>query len=82
MLKNEALTDEQFGKLELVLAFHDRLPTQAMRETLLVLIEEEPFLARAEFDRRLNQFAAQAKAAMAPFQAGQYAAYASSEKVH
>lgn len=82
LVRNTNLTDEEVGKLELILAFHDRLPTEAMRQALLILIEDEPFLARTEFDRRLDQFAAQAKAAMTPFQAGEYAAYIASAQVH
>jgi hypothetical protein len=82
LLKNETLTDEEVGKLNLVLAFHARLPTEEMRQQLLVLMEEGRCMAPGEFDLRLDQFAAQAKAAMAPFHTGEHAAYALSAKVH
>lgn len=82
LLKNEALTDEEVRKLSLVLAFHDRLPTEAMQEQLLILMEEGSFMEPGEFDLRLSQFAAQAKAAMAPFQTGEHATVAAPSKLH
>lgn len=82
LLRNRGFTEDEADKLKIVLAFYERLPSEAMKQELLLLIEHQPFMAPGEFDSRLDDFAARVKKADAFAQAGFVLSGAVSQKVH
>lgn len=82
LLRNRGFTEDEADKLKIVLAFYERLPSEAMKQELLLLIEHQPFMALSEFDSRLDDFAARVKKADAFAQAGSMLSGAVSQKFH
>jgi hypothetical protein len=82
LLRGEGLSEDEIEKLKIVLAFYDRLPSEAMKEELLMLIERQPFMLPGEFDLRLDDFAARVKATTDPAQIVAYLAYSAFANMH
>lgn len=82
LLRDQGLTEDGSEKLKIVLAFYERLPSEAMKQELLLLIEHQPFMPPGEFDARLDDFAARVKTAAAFAQVGSLLAGAVSSRVH
>jgi hypothetical protein len=82
LLRDEGLSEDEIEKLKIVLAFYDRLPSEAMKEELLILMERQPFMLPGEFDLRLDDFAARVKATTGPAQINAYLAYSTVKKMH
>ena len=82
LLRHHGFTEEGSEKLKIVLAFYERLPSEAMKQELLLLIENQPFMQPGEFDTRLDAFAARVKTADAFAQVGALLAGAVSTRVH
>lgn len=76
----EGRSEDEVEKLRIVLAFYERLPSEAMKEELLSLMEGEPFMTHDEFNLRLDTFVSRVKAA--PPQENTFFAYAGSERLH
>ncbi|MBK4739225.1 hypothetical protein [Noviherbaspirillum pedocola] len=76
----EGRSEDEIEKLRIVLAFYERLPSEAMKEELLSLMEGQPSMAPAEFDLRLDTFVSKVKAA--PSQENIFSAYAGSARLH
>jgi hypothetical protein len=60
-LLRQDLSEVEIEKLKIVLAFYERIPCELLKDELLVLMETQPLLAPAEFDRRLDAFAKQVR---------------------
>jgi hypothetical protein len=82
LLRIDGLSENAIEKLKIVLAFYDRLPSEAMKEELLILMERQPLMLPGEFDLRLDDFAARVKAAPTPSQMNVYLAYSHLAKMH
>lgn len=82
LLKAEGLSEDDIEKLKIVLAFYDRLPSDAMKEELLMLMETQPLMVPGEFDCRLDDFALRVKIAAIPGQVSAYLACANFAKIH
>jgi hypothetical protein len=82
LLQDEKMSDGKLEKLKIIMTFHDRLPTQALQEELVTLMEHQPFMVPGEFELRLDQFAAKVKAVTVPAQVSAYLAYATLAQVH
>jgi hypothetical protein len=82
LLRNRGFTEDETEKLEIVLAFYERLPSAAMKQELLLLIEHQPFMSPGEFDSRLDDFAARIKTPDAFAQVGAFVAGAFSSRMH
>lgn len=63
LLQNGGLSDHEIEKLNIVLAFYERLPTEGMKRELLQLTENQPTMLPNEFDKRLDDFAVRVKSA-------------------
>lgn len=57
VFKNKRLLPEEMEKLKIVIAFYHSLPTQAMKDELLRLIERQPSMLHREFETCLDDFA-------------------------
>ena len=66
LLRDEGLSEEQIDKLDIVLAFYERLPCELMKQELLMLMERQPSMLPREFDFRLDDFAARVKGSTGP----------------
>ena len=62
LLQEEGMSKEQLAKLQIILNFYDRLPSEKLKEELLTLMEKQRAMAPGEFDLRLQDFAERAKA--------------------
>jgi hypothetical protein len=82
LLRNRGFTNDETEKLKIVLAFYERLPSEAMRQELLLLIEYQPFMSPGEFDARLDDFAARIKTPNAFAQTASFMAGAASSRMH
>jgi hypothetical protein len=82
LLRAEGLSDDKIEKLKIVLAFYDRLPSDALKEELLALMEGQPSMPTGEFDRLLDNFAARVKAATPLPQMCTDLAYQMSARLH
>jgi hypothetical protein len=82
LLRDEGLSEEQIEKLEIVLAFYERLPSEPMKQELLMLMERQPLMLPGEFDLRLDNFAARVKAITGPSQMSAYIASFTNGKIH
>jgi hypothetical protein len=82
LLRDEGLSEEQIEKLEIVLTFYERLPSESMKQELLMLIEKQPLMLAGEFDFRLDNFAARMKATADPSQMSAYIASFTNGKMH
>lgn len=82
LLRDEGLSQEQIEKLEIVLAFYERLPSESMKQELLILMEKQPSMLPGEFNFRLDNFAARVKATIGLSQTSGYIASSTSGKMH
>lgn len=82
LLRAEGLSENDIEKLKIVLAFYDRLPSDAMKEELLMLMEAQPLMMPDEFDRRLDDFALRVKMVAVPSQISAYLACTNFAKIH
>lgn len=82
LFRNRGFTEDETEKLKIVLAFYERLPSEAMKQELLLLIEHQPFMSSGDFDSRLDDFAARVKTAEPFAQVGSFLAGAVSSRVH
>ena len=82
LLRDDGLSEGQLEKLEIVLAFYERLPSELMKQDLLMLMERQPFMMPEEFDFRLDNFAARVRAITGPSQLSAYAASFTNGKIH
>lgn len=82
LLRDQGLTKDGSEKLKIVLAFYERLPSKAMKQELLLLIEHQPLMSPGEFDSQLDDFAARVKTADAFAQVGSLLPGAVSLRVH
>lgn len=82
LLRDEGLSEEQIEKLEIVLAFYERLPSESMKQELLMLMERQPLMLPGEFDFRLDNFSARVKATTGPFQISEYSASFTTRTMH
>lgn len=82
LLRDEGLSEEQIEKLEIVLAFYERLPSEPMKQELLMLMERQPLMLPREFDFRLDNFAARVKASTGLSQTSAYIASFTNGKIH
>ena len=82
LLRDRGLTREEIEKLNIVLAFYERLPTDELKQALLALMENQPFMVPSEFDLRLDDFAARVKTAAAYAQVSAYLASAALPRMH
>jgi hypothetical protein len=82
LLRDEGLSQEQIEKLKIVLAFYERLPSESMKQELLILMEKQPSMLLGEFDFRLDNFAARAKATTDPSQVSAYIGSFTNGKMH
>jgi len=63
-LRNSGTSDDEIRKLKIIIAFHDRLPTDELKTELLSLMRDQPSMAAGEFERRLQDFHERAQAAL------------------
>jgi len=82
LLRDNGLSEKQIEKLEIVLAFYERLPSESLKQELLMLMEGQPLMLPGEFDFLLNNFAARVKATTGPSQISGYIAPSTSGKMH
>lgn len=82
LLRDEGLSEEQIEKLEIVLAFYARLPSESMKQELLMLMERQPLMLPGEFDFRLDNFASRVKATTGSSQISAYIASFTNGKMH
>ena len=82
LMRDKGLTEHESEKLKIVLAFYERLPSEAMKQELLLLIEHQPLMSPGEFNARLDDFAVRVKTAEACTQVGSFLAGAVSSRVH
>ena len=82
LFRDEGLSEEQIQKLGIVLAFYERLPSESMKQELLMLMESQPLMPPGEFDFLLVNFAARVKASTSPLQMSPSIASFTNGKIH
>lgn len=82
LLQNGDLSDHDIEKLNIVLAFYERLPTEAMKRELLQLMENQPTMLPSEFNKRLDDFAVRVKSANNYVYFSAYLANSTFSRVH
>lgn len=82
LLQTGDLSEHDIEKLNIVLAFYERLPTEAMKQELLQLMENQPTMLPDEFDKLLDDFAVRVKSANNYVCVSAYLASAALSRVH